>query len=1007
MKNPKVKIFFVLLALILSVIACTAIFVVLLNRGYLTSLIEQQVRTRTNMDFDIGKIHMDPFSGLTLRSISIGDKDPGEFFKLRCESCAVTWNLPEILKCQVAKVTLSDVEVYVDTEVIKPGSASAYTYTKTPSVSIRDVIPHYISVKDICVENSAATVKYKGNTIMASEIDLHIRDFQYSGNPEFTISEKFSFSTSQSACTTTQGEIKMNGSYNLPEDQLTLSDTSHVVLNQDTLINVEGNVRSLTTNPTVDVEVHADGISMHTIPTMLTASGLNTIVFPTVEGSCNSRFLIQGNPRLLSIQSNISIRDLSLKNENLAFTIKNLDIPFEVNISPSLPGNKFDIEGKCMIKEGQLKINNEQIVTLDIPILFTLNYPHTLSVSSSSMKGNIFVDKVPFPIDDPLSGFKLNLILDHPGNIKIDSSIITNFSDPLFISGTIDTGMQQFSDFSIKIDGIDCNAFSKTMPKLIPGHYREWELNGCLSVDAELSSLRNNKIEDITMSTSISLKEMGFASPDYEYFGENITGIIETDISRDSLTNQFTFHTNCLIEPFLVQLGSFTTDMKKRQTRFSLTGDYAPQERNLSNLSGTAAWKDIGAITMVGDVLNLPYKPYIDVALIMKKLSHASLFETFIKDTIQYSYPALFQSHIKGNLNGQFHLAGQVNSLAVKGNININKTDFSYKDFSIIDLNIILPVTLTYPTSKKTLRKHDVSDSQYGSINIKSLTKGPLILNNLKLSPTIISNSFYIKDPLRMPVFGGTIEINDATVENILSPGRKVKFAFQFHDIDLEQITNTYKLTPLYGTLNSSLIPLEQKHDRLYSKGEMNINVFGGNITISNLTLCNFLTPIMGIEFSAKIDDLNLGEMSNTYKDWGGITGIVKGNIKDFKLVAGEPSSFYIKLKTNKVGKIKQTVSTKFLKKFVPGIGNILEKFGLTNYKYAVMGLDAILENDYITLHGAVREGGKDLFMKGAGLKKLEIVFHDANKKIQFEKFMNSFKGMLSSDLGETQVQFE
>jgi hypothetical protein len=147
--------------------------------------------------------------------------------------------------------------------------------------------------------------------------------------------------------------------------------------------------------------------------------------------------------------------------------------------------------------------------------------------------------------------------------------------------------------------------------------------------------------------------------------------------------------------------------------------------------------------------------------------------------------------------------------------------------------------------------------------------------------------------------------------------------------------------------------------------------------------------------------------MSNTYREWGNITGIINGRIKDFRLVAGEPSSFEIEMKTERHPEVKQIVSTKFLKNFVPGIGKVLDKVGLTNYKYAIMGLHARLENDYIKLQGAVREGGKELFMKGAGMKKLEIVFPNVDRRVPFKTFLNSFKGILGSDFEDTQIQFK
>jgi len=244
-------------------------------------------------------------------------------------------------------------------------------------------------------------------------------------------------------------------------------------------------------------------------------------------------------------------------------------------------------------------------------------------------------------------------------------------------------------------------------------------------------------------------------------------------------------------------------------------------------------------------------------------------------------------------------------------------------------------------------------------------------------------------------------------MENIINSDRKIELGFQLNNISLEALTTTYKLTPFEGILSSSVISFQQQGQRLHSDDEMNIKLFGGEITIRDLTLNNFLKPMAGIGFSAKVKHLHLGKMSNTYREWGNITGIINGNIHDFKIVAGEPSSFEIEMKTENYPDIKQTVSTKFLKNFVPGIGKVLDKVGFTNYKYAVMGLHARLENDYVKLRGAVREEGKELFMKGAGMKRLEIVFPNADKRVPFKTFLNSFKGILGSDIDGTQVQYK
>ncbi len=391
----------------------------------------------------------------------------------------------------------------------------------------------------------------------------------------------------------------------------------------------------------------------------------------------------------------------------------------------------------------------------------------------------------------------------------------------------------------------------------------------------------------------------------------------------------------------------------------------------------------------------------------LKRFDNEALFETFVKDTVEYSNPELFNARIEGESNSRFYIKGSKNDLTINGHINVKGLSLKYGDISLEDASVDLPISVAYPHSKTLIRKPDIPETRYGTVQLKKFSYGPLEIEDIRINPLIISNNFFIKDSFKVPVFDGTIDIRNVSVENILNSDRNIKLGFQLNNISLKALTTTYKLTPFEGTLSSSIMSFQQQGQKLYSKEEINIKLFGGEITIRDLTLNNFLKPMTEIGFSAEVKHLDLGKMSNTYREWGNITGIINGNIQDFKIVAGEPSSFDIEIKTEKRPDIKQTVSTKFLKNFVPGIGKVLDKVGFTNYKYAVMGLHARLENDYVKLRGAVRKDGKELFMKGAGMKRLEIVFPNVDKRVPFKTFLSSFKGMLGSDIDGTRVQFK
>ena len=658
-----------------------------------------------------------------------------------------------------------------------------------------------------------------------------------------------------------------------------------------------------------------------------------------------------------------------------------------------------------------LSINNTkiQIVTDDYVIASTGMNMQVQEVQNEkpfeiSIKGDFSISNHQIGSPPKLSGeIGINTkysLSDDELTILESSYFLVNDLEKFSING------KAYSILSPEINcNISCKFLSETFKSLIPEDYKDWSFNGNISIDSTIDYV--DKSQKMTVITDVSLYKLKFASPDYDYFGEGINGHIKIDTHVDNGFNRFSVYADGTLNPFLIQLGEFTTDMKNRKTHLSFSSNYDVNKKLLSEIKGSLSWNNTGEITVTEGVLSLTDNPHIDMNIEMKILSNAAFFETFVKDTIQYSNPALFNSRIDGESHARFSIIGAKNALAVDGHISTKELNFRYGNINTEGLNIDLPISIAYPCSTTLIRKQDVHDSQYGTIQFNKLSYGPLEIKDIQINPIVISNNFFIKDPMKIPVFDGSIDLRNVSVENAINHDRKIKFEFQFNDINLKNMTTTYNLTPFEGTLNSSIVSFQQQGQKLYSKDEIKVKLFGGDITISDLTLNNFLEPMTEIGFSAEVNHLDLGQMSNTYREWGNITGIINGRIKDFRLVAGEASSFEIEMKTEHYPEVKQIVSTKFLKNFVPGIGKVLDKVGLTNYKYDIMGLHARLENDYIKLQGAVREGGKELFMKGAGMKKLEIVFPNIDRRVPFKTFLNSFKGILGSDFEDTQIQFK
>jgi len=808
MRKLSVKIAIILFAILTTV--TTAIFTLsfLVNSGKLTHVIERQIRANTNFDISIADIHLNIFSNLQLKQISVKGFSDQKQFTLECNTFTVHYKPFDLLRRHIESIDSSDVQIVLDIESEKAiAPPSPHDYESRP-FSLKDVYPERLLIENISLNNVKVKTATGGYLFTLTESNTQVKKVQSVKPIAISTQGTFSVPNLRNTHSGLIGKIDINTKYSLPNDELTILDNSHFLVNNSEEFSVSGNVFSLFDSP----EIH-----------------------------CN----ISGNPLL------------------------------------------------------------------------------------------------------------------------------------------------------------------KTFKSIVPEKYKDWSLNGTISTDTIIDYIVKNQSWTMTAITDLTLSKLGFASPNYDYFAEGINGDIKISLNTDSNSRKLSFDTNGMLEPFIVQLGEFTTDMKNRKTELAFNGNYDFQNSNLNKIGSALSWDDLGTLTTRGDILSIADNPNLDMNIEIEEIDNAAFFETFVKDTVEYSNPELANARIEGESNTRFYIKGSKNNLTINGHLNVNDLSLTCGNISIENADVDLPVSMAYPRSKVLIRKQDIPETQYGTVQFKNLSYGPLKIEDVRFNPLIISNNFFINDSFKLPVFDGTIDIRNVSMENIINSDRKIEFGFQLNSINLEALTTTYKLTPFEGILSSSVISFQQQGERLHSDDEMNIKLFGGEITIRDLTLNNFLKPMAGIGFSAKVKHLDLGKMSNTYREWGNITGIINGNIQDFKIVAGEPSSFEIEMKTETYPDIKQTVSTKFLKNFVPGIGKVLDKVGFTNYKYAVMGLHARLENDYVKLRGAVRENGKELFMKGAGMKRLEIVFPNADKRVPFKTFLNSFKGILGSEIDGTQVQFK
>ncbi|GAX62639.1 phosphomannomutase [Candidatus Scalindua japonica] len=955
----------------------------------------------------IADIHLDIFNGLQLKQINGTWLSGQVHFALECSTITIDYGLSGLLKRRIRRIDISDAQINLHVQSNKTAGQTSDDKETAP-MNIKEFYPGHLSVDAVSINNTDVQIVLDDNKLALTKMSMNGKDIQFA-NP-FDISIKGDFSISHLTKNTTSnlpGTVEINTKYSILNDELIILDNSFFLINDLEKFFVNGKARSLLSTPEIKCNISSHGLSINTIYDLLNDIKLIELPPLTIEGECDIDISVQGNFEKTEISLNSPINNLDLKSGDMAFRADVLEIPVEAMLSFSDHQRVIKVDSKFTVHNGFFQIPKVQVTDIDIPIVFAIDYPDQITLASNEIHGKLHYDDTLYSINKLISNFKTVIDLKRPESTMFETQIDTMFSDPARITGNIDIKEKVIRETSFKLHNMNSRTLSETFTHFIPEGYKEWSLNGDISIDSIIDVIGGDRSQKTRAVTDLSFSKLKFSSPDYDYFGEKIDGTIKIDTAMDANFSKFSLQTSGTFSPFLIQLGEFTTDMRGMKTRFSISCNYDTSEKSLTGVKSELSWNNLGTVTAEGKILHLNSNPHIDIQLAVKKFSNTALFETFVKDTVEYSNPVLFNTSVEGESSTHFQINGPKNDLTINGHLDVNDLGITYGELSIEDVNIDLPITMAYPRSKTPMRKQDVPLTQYGVVQLNKLSYGPLEIKDVRINPIINSNNFFIKNPFKIPVFDGTIEIRNIAVENMINSDRKFKLGFQLNNISLKDLSTTYKLTPLEETLNSSAISFQQQGQKLSSKEEINIKLFGGDITIRDLTLNNFMTSMMEIGLSAEVKHLDLGQMSNTYREWGNITGIINGQIKDFKLVAGEPSGFEIQMRTEKTSGIKQSVSTKFLKNFVPGIGKALDKVGFTNYKYAVMGLHARLENDYIKLRGAVKKDGKELFMKGAGMKRLEIVFPNAEKRVPFKTFLSSFKGILDSDVDGTQVQIK
>ena len=183
------------------------------------------------------------------------------------------------------------------------------------------------------------------------------------------------------------------------------------------------------------------------------------------------------------------------------------------------------------------------------------------------------------------------------------------------------------------------------------------------------------------------------------------------------------------------------------------------------------------------------------------------------------------------------------------------------------------------------------------------------------------------------------------------------------------------------GTLGGAITGLSVSDDRIALDGGLSVNVFGGFVDVTGLSLQQPFgdNPVLAGDIA--MHGLDLGAITSVF-DFGNITGPLDGQVSGLRLVNWQPVAFDARLLASQGGRISQRAVNNLTTVGGGGVaaglqGAVLKLFKTFGYKR--IGLNCRLQGSLCHMSGLEPTTDGYTIVEGSGLPHLEVIGHESD----------------------------
>jgi len=499
------------------------------------------------------------------------------------------------------------------------------------------------------------------------------------------------------------------------------------------------------------------------------------------------------------------------------------------------------------------------------------------------------------------------------------------------------------------------------------------------------------------------VKKGSFSSTDETVIGEainaDLSGRFALPLSLDSID----FSVSSEASGFELLAGRFYGAFSDRPVHCLAEGRYTKADDTLTMVRSTIGLAGIGDLLMTGTVSTPGGDATVDADVTIEDLSSGEAFDFFIRETFREQYPLLSRIRIDGQSSLSLNIRGSFKKFTAHGNVRIAGMEIVDVNSgnAVRGVNMSLPFDISFPEAGPA-RAIDT----FETLRIGDITWPPLQASGFEASAAVGGNTLVFKENIRIPLYGGSVTLKKVSYSDILSPHRSLRLAADLDGIDLALAGKALEVPGLSGSVNGTIPSASFTDNRLATEGEIILELFGGTIRVSGFSAENVFSPRASVRSDIRVDSINLGALSRAF-EFGHVSGIMRGELRDLVIVNGQAQRFQGYLETYRKKGVEQRISVEALKKIsILGTGSsasVLDR-GIyqffRDYRYEQIGFRATLRNDNLLLLG-LGQGNETQYLVKGGLLPPKVDVITYNQNISFKELVSRLKRISQMDRKE------